>query len=93
MLKSRKFITAILLIFFIAGFLSNFASTHPDGLERAAEDLGFISRASDHVSVFNDYYIPGIKHPALAGGLAGLFGCILVFVTVTFLSKVVRLTK
>lgn len=60
--------------------LSPLASSSPDGLERVAEDKGFISLAgSSPISVIKDYVFPGIHNQALATILAGWLGTVVVF--------------
>jgi hypothetical protein len=55
------------------------ASQDPDGLERVAEDKGFLESAQDALfSILPDYTIPGIDG-SLATILAGLFGVGIVF--------------
>lgn len=72
----------------IAGGLSYFASTHPDGLERVAEDHGFMDRAREPShTVMPGYTIPGL-HGFLSNGLAGIIGVVATFAVVT---AVVRL--
>jgi len=51
------------------------ASSHPDGLERVAEDQGFADRAQDApYEIIADYLFPGIKNQAIATVLAGVVG-------------------
>ncbi len=60
----------------IAGGLSLFASSMPDGLEKVAEDTEFIHTAKDSVvagSPLADYSIAGIEGTWSAAA-AGLFG-------------------
>lgn len=60
--------------------LSPLASAAPDGLERAAENLGFIDRALNApYQLIPDYAFPGISSPALATILAGAVGALIVF--------------
>ncbi len=60
---------------------SPLASTHPDGLERVAADIGFLDRAqSSPYKIFSDYMIPGIHNQALSTIVAGVVGVLLVFV-------------
>jgi cobalt/nickel transport system permease protein len=60
--------------------ISPMASPHPDGLERVAENLGFIETARDApYEVIPDYAFPGISNEALATIAAGVAGTILVF--------------
>lgn len=79
----RKFIFICLLVSLaIAAFLSPFASSNPDGLERVAEDKGFLhlSEGKEVVqSPMPDYVMPGIKNETVAGSLAGVTGTLLTF--------------
>ncbi|HEY75708.1 MAG TPA: cobalamin biosynthesis protein CbiM [Thermoflexia bacterium] len=60
--------------------LSPLASPHPDGLERVAEDLGFIEAAQEApFEVIPDYVFPGLSNEALATIVAGVVGTIIVF--------------
>lgn len=64
-----------------AGVLSYFASPHPDGLERVAEDNGFLDRAETPgwTAWIPDYELPGVESPWLKVGLAGVIGAALLF--------------
>ena len=63
--------------------LSPLASGSPDGLERVAEDKGFIERAEDApYGVIADYVFPGIENEAAATILAGIVGTTFVYVLV-----------
>ncbi len=60
--------------------LAPLASSSPDGLEKVAEDKGFVGLAIDSpFQVIADYVFPGIKNEALATILAGLLGTLLLF--------------
>ena len=60
--------------------LAPFASASPDGLERVAEDQGFIDTARDApYAVVADYVFPGIESEALATILAGVTGVTIIF--------------
>jgi len=60
--------------------LSPLASPSPDGLERVAENLGFIEAAQGApYEIIPDYVFPGISNEALATIAAGAVGTILVF--------------
>lgn len=65
----------------VAAFLSPFASSSPDGLERVAEDKGFIEKGTSYFtgSPIPDYSMPGIGHEGAATGLAGVVGTVLTF--------------
>jgi hypothetical protein len=70
-----------LLIALAVALLSPLASPHPDGLERVAEDEGFIDRAQDApYEVVPDYVFPGIVSEGGATIVAGLAGTLLLFV-------------
>ena len=80
-----------LLLALAVAVLSPLASPHPDGLERVAEDQGFMERAIDPpFHVIADYLFPGIQDERLATILAGLLGTIIVFGLVFMLARVVR---
>jgi hypothetical protein len=77
-ISNRKFFAgALLTSALLAGGVSFYASSSPDGLEKVAEDIGFIETAKDHAfSDFTlaDYGIAGIENARLSVGLAGLIG-------------------
>jgi cobalt/nickel transport system permease protein len=57
-----------------------FASPHPDGLERVAEDAGFLQTALDApFQIIPDYVAPGIANETLAGVIAVVLGTLLLF--------------
>ena len=59
---------------------SPLASAHPDGLEWAAEELGFLETAQGAgYEIIPDYVLPGISSEALATILAGVLGVLIVF--------------
>jgi cobalt/nickel transport system permease protein len=59
--------------------LAPLASPHPDGLERVAEDAGFIGAAQDApYEIIPDYVLPGLSNEALATISAGIVGTLLV---------------
>ncbi|MBA7482344.1 hypothetical protein ES707_17830 [subsurface metagenome] len=70
----------LIISLLLAGFLSPFASSFPDGLEKIAEDLGFIEKGK---AIFSSplagYLFPGIESERLATSLAGIIGVLLVF--------------
>ena len=90
----KRFIIIILAVsIIIAGFVSWFSSTHPDGLERVAEDKGFIEKAEESsYKIFPDYSIPGIN-PFWSNGIAGIIGTLAVFGLVMLLGKFITRKK
>lgn len=63
--------------------LSPYASSSPDGLEKVAEDKGFIDDGTLHSiqedSPIPDYAFPGIDNPRVATAVAGFVGTLMVF--------------
>ena len=60
--------------------LAPLASGSPDGLERVAEDQGFIDTARDApYSVIADYVFPGVENEAVATILAGVIGVTVIY--------------
>ena len=69
-----------LLLALIVVLFSPLASPHPDGLERVAEDQGFIGGAKDApYEIIADYVFPGIQNEGLATIVAGIIGTLIVF--------------
>jgi hypothetical protein len=67
--------------------LAPLASSDPDGLERVAEDQGFIGAARDAViSIIPDYTVPGVDGN-VSTILAGLIGIVIVFVAMVVLGR------
>jgi len=73
-----------LIVALILGVLvSPFASNSPDGLEKVAEDKGFIESAEGKEawtsSPFPDYAVPGVDSEGVSTSLAGLLGTAAMF--------------
>lgn len=69
-----------LLITLVLALLSPLASAWPDGLERVAEDKGFIEAALEPAfKLIPDYAFPGLRNEALATIVAGLIGTLILF--------------
>jgi hypothetical protein len=79
--KLRKYWWVIgLLLALGVALLSPLASPHPDGLERVAENEGFLDQALEApYQVIPDYSFPGIEDGAMATIVAGLVGTALLF--------------
>ena len=72
----------LLLAAGLALFVSGFASSSPDGLEKVAGDKGFLQTARDHL--FADgplagYTVKGIDNQRLSTGVSGLIGVLVTF--------------
>jgi hypothetical protein len=77
---SRRWWLIGLLIALGITLLSPLASSSPDGLERVAEEKGFLGLARGApYGVFADYLFPGVGNEALATILAGLVGTAVTF--------------
>ncbi len=71
----KEVLLGVLTALLVAGLLSPFASSHPDGLERVAEDWGFAGKAFSMLTVpIPDYLMPGVAAEGLATALAGIVG-------------------
>ncbi len=66
----------------LAFFVSPFASSQPDGLEKVAGDKGFLETAEDSAvagSPLADYTTEGIDNERLSTGVAGIIGVAVTF--------------
>jgi cobalt/nickel transport protein len=90
--KQIVLLTIIGLIGLLAFFNSFLASPHPDGLERVAEDHGFIEHAKDSFSIFGDYALP-FGNKLISTGLAGIFGVLLTYLLLHGLGKILTTKK
>lgn len=82
----------LLVTFLVAGFVSGYASSAPDGLEKVAGDQGFLDAGRDSAvagSPLADYALKGIEDERLAGGLAGVLGVLLTIAVGTLIFYVV----
>ena len=69
-----------LLLCLVVALLSPLASGSPDGLERVAEDEGFIDNARETVfEIIPDYVFPWVGNETVATMLASLVGTLLLF--------------
>jgi cobalt/nickel transport protein len=77
-LSSKKFYVGGLLVsLLLAGLVSFYASSHPDGLEKVAEEIGFIETAKDPAtagSALADYGVEGVENERASVGIAGVIG-------------------
>ncbi len=78
-MKSKWWLVALAVCLAVAIF-SPLASSSPDGLEKVAEDKGFIDMAGNApYRVIADYVFPGIENEALATIIAGIIGTLILF--------------
>ncbi len=81
---------------FLAGVISFYASSSPDGLEKVAEDIGFIQTARDSAvanSPFSDYGVVGVANERLSVGISGIIGVIVTGVVAIYLFKYLSKNK
>ena len=77
-ISTKKFyLGGALLSLLLAGIVSFYASSHPDGLEKVAEEIGFIETAKDPAtagSALADYGVAGVENERASVGIAGVIG-------------------
>jgi len=76
---------ALVVAILLGVFVSPFASKSPDGLDKTAEDKGFVEKAEDAKplwthSPMKEYAIPGVTNEKVSTGLTGLFGVLITLV-------------
>ena len=86
----KRWLIGFAVAVIIAAFASPFASSSPDGLEKVAEDKGFLEKGTSYISSpVPDYLFPGITNEGVATAAAGVIGTILTFGVMYGLSKIV----
>ncbi|NQT46956.1 MAG: PDGLE domain-containing protein [Candidatus Omnitrophica bacterium] len=80
-MKKSWIIIGLFISLLLVLFISPFASSSPDGLERIAEDKGFLEKGEGHIitSPIPDYVWPGIEDEGVATSMAGVFGTLITF--------------
>lgn len=90
-MRKKDIIFGILLAALLVIFIAPFASKHPDGLERIAQDKGFLEKEEARLpAVISGYSFPGIKNERLSVIIEGILGVIIVFFVSYFLSVLIR---
>lgn len=78
----------------MALFISPFASSSPDGLEKVAETKGFSEKAEDATfwkyAPLPDYAIPWIKNEKVSTALSGLIGTLAIFFIALGIGKFIK---
>jgi cobalt/nickel transport protein len=79
--NKRKWFVVAIITLVAAGIISYFSSSHPDGLQRVAENHGFMDEAKKPTwtAWISDYELPGTGIPIVKVGLAGIIGVALLF--------------
>lgn len=77
-MSSKKLVVVGLIVsIVIAGFLSFYASSHPDGLEKVSADQGLDVTAVDSAnadSALADYGVAGVENERASAFLGGVIG-------------------
>jgi cobalt/nickel transport system permease protein len=84
---SRGWIFIGLAISLAVVFVSPLASTNPDGLNRVAMDLGFMSNAQSGTGLLARYTVPFFAIPSLSKIAAGVIGVIVVSAVIMLVSR------
>ena len=75
----RGWIVAGILVSLIAIFISPLASGNPDGLEKVAQDLGFLNQGlGSPYQILPDYTVPFFGETALSTVMAGIVGAVVI---------------
>lgn len=86
--RTRWILGAFAVIVAVVIAASYLASGDPDGLERVAEDHGFIDAGSDSpFSIIADYVFPGLDDGPIATIVAGIIGVVVVFGVVWLIGR------
>ena len=93
-MKQKTFlISGFIASLFLAGIVSFYASSHPDGLEKVAGDIGFSETAKENTNsdgILADYGVKGIDNPRLSTGAAGVVGVVATAAISTGLFALIR---
>ena len=88
-MDKKEVIFGLILALFLAVFIAPFASQLPDGLAKAAQGKGFLSKMQVPrrgqvkplvLRPIPDYHWPGIKNEKMAVAISGLAGTLAVFI-------------
>jgi cobalt/nickel transport protein len=92
--RTKLFILAGLLVALVlAGVVSYYASSDPDGLSKVSEDEGFAQSEKEHQlgdSPLAGYSTKDVDNDRLSGGMAGVIGVGATFVIAGGLTLIVR---
>jgi ABC-type Fe3+ transport system permease subunit len=92
--RRRWWIGGLLIAVLVVVVLAPLASTDPDGLERVAEDLGFLDQAENVVGgLLGGYSIPGLEDPAISTIVSGLVGIAIVVLVIIGIGRLLARRK
>jgi cobalt/nickel transport protein len=75
--KNPLIVTGLVVSLLLAGGVSYYASSQPDGLEKVAGDIGFLDSAKESAveeGPLAGYGVAGVENERISGGLAGVIG-------------------
>jgi len=75
--KNPLIVIGLVVSLVLAGGVSYYASSHPDGLEKVAGDIGFLDSAKESAVAegpLAGYGVAGVENERISGGLAGVIG-------------------
>ncbi|MFH0771979.1 MAG: PDGLE domain-containing protein [Candidatus Omnitrophota bacterium] len=80
-MSGKEILAGLLIALFLAIFITPFASEWPDGLEKVAEEKGFIKAAEEPLfrAPLADYTWPAIKSDKLSASFSGIAGTLMTF--------------
>ncbi|MFY8197859.1 MAG: PDGLE domain-containing protein [Candidatus Planktophila sp.] len=76
-MKNPLVVVGLAVSLVLAAGVSYYASSHPDGFEKSAGEIGFLDTAEDSPlagSPLAEYGVAGVDNERLSGGLAGVIG-------------------
>ena len=76
-MKNPLVVVGLVLSLVLAGGLSYYASSQPDGFEKSAGEIGFLDTAEESPlagSPLAEYGVAGVENERLSGALAGVIG-------------------
>jgi cobalt/nickel transport protein len=91
-LQNKFLLAGIFVSLGVAGILSYYASSDPDGLEKVAEDKGFLDTAKDSANAgtpLADYGVEGIENERLSVGLSGVIGVFVTLIVAALIFKMI----
>jgi hypothetical protein len=93
-LGRRWWIAGLLVAVLVVVVLAPLASMDPDGLNRVAEDAGFVGQARNVIGgLLAGYELPFVGDPALSKVLSGLLGLAIVFVVIVGIGRLLARRK
>lgn len=81
-MTKKEVLLGLAIALVVAFLLSPFASSMPDGLERVAQNLGFLEKGEGPpvlASPAPDYAFPGVANKTWATSIAGVLGTLAMF--------------